>query len=248
MAEFHPDLVLMDIEMPNYIGSELAAVLRQYEGWVGLPIIYLSAETDVDEQIKAMGVGADDFLTKPISDARLVSAIKVRAARARQLSDLMSKDSLTGLLKHARIKEELEIELARARRSGKELCAVMIDLDHFKQMNDTYGHAVGDRVIRAVAHLLKQRLRKSDMIGRYGGEEFVAVLPECDIETAEKIMNDIRERFALLRFNHEGTEFGCTFSAGIACSTQFPPSGLLVAADEAMYRAKRSGRNRVCAA
>lgn len=248
VSEFHPDLVLMDIEMPDYKGTELAAVIRQHEGWVGLPIIYLSAETDVDEQIKAMGVGADDFLTKPISDARLVAAVKVHAERARRLADLMSKDSLTGLLKHARIKEALAIELTRSARSGKTLCVAMIDIDHFKRVNDTYGHAAGDRVIRAMAHLLKQRLRKSDLVGRYGGEEFVAVLPACDIDTAESVMNDIRERFARLMFHHKGSEFGCTFSVGIACNGQFPQSDLLVAADEALYCAKREGRNRVCAA
>ena len=248
VAEFHPDLVLMDIEMPDYKGTEIAAVIRQHEGWVGLPIIYLSAETDVDEQIKAMGVGADDFLTKPISDARLVAAVKVHAERARRLADLMSKDSLTGLLKHARIKEALEIELTRSERNGKSLCVAMIDIDHFKQVNDTYGHAVGDRVIRAVAHLLKQRLRKSDVVGRYGGEEFVAVLPACDIETAESVMNDIRGRFERLRFHHGESEFGCTFSVGVACNRQSLQSDLLVAADEALYRAKREGRNRVRAA
>ncbi len=251
VSTFRPELVLMDLHMPEYSGQEVAIVLRQHEQWVGLPIIYLSAEADVDKQIKAMGKGADDFLVKPISDTRLVAAVTVRAARARQLSDLMSKDSLTGLLKHARIKEAAEVEFVRAQRNGSSLCIVMIDIDHFKKVNDSYGHAEGDCVIRAVAHQLKQRLRKSDIVGRYGGEEFVAVLPECDAITAQQIMNDIRESFSVLRFHHQGVDFGCTLSAGLVCNKQHPaasPGELLVAADAAMYMAKQGGRNRVCVA
>jgi len=251
VSAFSPELVLMDMNMPEYTGQEAAMVIRQHEQWIGLPIIYISAEADVDKQIKAMGKGADDFLVKPISDTRLVAAVTVRAARARQLSDLMSKDSLTGLLKHSRIKEAVEFELVRAQRNGLSLCVVMIDIDHFKKVNDTYGHPEGDCVIMAVAHMLKQRLRKSDIVGRYGGEEFVAVLPECDAITAQRIMNDIRESFSALRFNHQSVDFGCTLSAGLVCNKQYPAASsgeLLVAADEAMYMAKQGGRNRVCVA
>lgn len=251
VSVFRPEIVLMDMHMPDYEGPELAEVIRQHEEWISIPIVYLSAETDLDKQIEALGHGADDFLTKPITDARLVSAVRVRVGRSRQLADLMAKDSLTGLLKHARIKEEIDLELVRARRSGKPMCVIMTDIDHFKRVNDTYGHAVGDRVIKAVAHMLKQRLRRTDSIGRYGGEEFAVALPDCDTATALEIMNDIRERFAALRFNHAGTEFGCTLSAGISCSlgsADWKGGDLLVAADEALYKAKHGGRNQVCVA
>lgn len=252
MADFRPDLVLMDMQMPEYSGPELAAMLRQHEDWLGLPIVYLSAESDLDAKITAMGIGADDFLTKPLSEAQLVAAVKVRATRFRQLADLMSKDSLTGLLKHSRIKEQLAVELIRARRNGQPLSAVMLDIDHFKRVNDDYGHAVGDRVIKAVAHLLKQRLRKSDSIGRYGGEEFVAVLPECASAMAMELMENIRERFAALRFRHNQQDFACTLSAGIAClepsDAGLDAGALLIAADQALYAAKHGGRNRICLA
>jgi len=251
VSAFCPELVLMDMHMPGYSGPELATVIRHYDEWIGLPIVYLSAETDRDKQLQAMGRGADEFITKPISDTHLVTAVRARAARSRQLSDLMSKDSLTGLLKHARIKETIAVELARAQRSGKPLAVSMLDIDHFKSVNDTYGHPVGDRVIKALAHLLKQRLRKADGIGRYGGEEFVAILPECEQDTAQRILDDIRVRFAALRFQHEGQEFAVTLSAGIACTTTLPAANgdeLLIAADGALYGAKHGGRNQVRAA
>ena len=247
ISAFRPELLLMDLHMPNFSGPDLAGVIRQYENWTSLPIVYLSAETDLGAQIKALDRGADDFLTKPISDAQLVSAVRVRVERARQLAVQISKDSLTGLLKHASIKEAAEVEVLRGRRIGKPVTLAMLDIDHFKRVNDTYGHAVGDVVISSVAMLLRQRLRQSDTVGRYGGEEFAAVLPECDA-AAQLLLEDIRRRFAAVRFSHEGKDFSCTISIGLACSDQFPDCNgvaLLAAADAALYTAKRGGRNQV---
>ncbi len=249
VAAFRPELVLMDMHMPDYSGADLAGVIRQHDNWISLPIVYLSAEMDFDKQVQALGQGADDFLTKPISDAHLIAAVTVRVERARQLADQITKDSLTGLLKHASIKEAADIEVLRAHRMHKPASLAMVDIDFFKKVNDTHGHAVGDLVIKSLATLLRQRLRQSDLIGRYGGEEFVAVLPECDLESARLIMDDVRERFANLQFNHEGTTFGCTLSVGLVCTSQYPlqNSGqLLVAADQALYAAKHGGRNQVC--
>jgi diguanylate cyclase (GGDEF)-like protein len=248
ISAFRPELLLMDLHMPNFSGPDLAGVIRQYEKWTSLPIVYLSAETDLGAQIKALDRGADDFLTKPISDAQLVAAVRVRVERARQLAVQISKDSLTGLLKHASIKETAEVEVIRGRRIGKPVTLAMLDIDHFKRVNDTYGHAVGDVVISSVAMLLRQRLRQSDTVGRYGGEEFAAVLPECDAAAAQLLLEDIRRRFAAVRFSHEGKDFSCTISIGLACSDPFPDCNgvaLLAAADAALYTAKRSGRNQV---
>ncbi len=248
LEAFRPELVLMDLYMPDYPGQELAGVIRQYDNWASLPIVYLSAETDLEVQIQAVGRGADDFLTKPISDAQLVAAVRVRIERARQLSAQISRDSLTGLLKHAAIKEMVDIEVARSQRKGTSITVAMLDIDHFKTVNDTYGHAVGDLVISSVAMLLRQRLRRSDIIGRYGGEEFAVILPECSVEDAYRLLEDIRLSFSTVHFNHEGQEFTCTLSAGLASSKKLPDHGgakLLVAADEALYVAKRGGRNQV---
>jgi diguanylate cyclase (GGDEF)-like protein len=251
ISAFRPELVLMDLHMPVYSGPDLAGVIRQYDNYASLPLVYLSAETDLDKQIRAMNRGADDFLTKPISDAQLIAAVRVRVERARQLEAQISRDSLTGLLKHSSIKEAVELEVIRARRSGKDATVAMLDVDHFKTVNDSYGHAMGDVVISSIAMLLRQRMRQSDIIGRYGGEEFVVMLPECDIAQAQLLLGDIRVRFAAVHFSHEGKDFFCTFSAGLACTSDFPASSgaeLLAAADEALYVAKHEGRNKVQAA
>lgn len=261
VSAVRPELILMDVHMPGYSGPELAGVIRQHERWTSLPIVYLSAETDLGQQIDALGRGADDFLTKPIRDTQLVAAVRARVERARQIDALISKDSLTGLLKHASIKEALELEVARARRLHKPISVAMLDIDHFKSVNDTYGHAAGDVVISAVAMLLRQRLRKSDLVGRYGGEEFVAVLPECTSADARLLMEDVRQRFSELSFSHTGKAFSCTISVGVATarhdleagSTErrlewFLDAELLVMADDALYAAKHGGRNQVRAA
>lgn len=248
IATFRPELVLMDLHMPDYSGPDLAGVIRQYEDYLNLPIVYLSAETDLRQQIKAINRGSDDFLTKPIPDAQLVAAVRARIARARQLDELISKDSLTGLLKHSSIKQAARVEVERAHRTRRPVTLAMLDIDHFKSVNDNYGHASGDVVIAAVATLLRQRLRQSDLVGRYGGEEFVAVLPECDADSAMHLMNDIRQRFSTLRFSHQGKPFICTISIGLVCSADFSERDseqLLVLADQALYSAKRGGRNRV---
>lgn len=248
VSAFRPELVLMDMHMPEYSGADLAGVIRQHDNWIGMPIVYLSSETDFDKQVLALSHGADDFLTKPISDVHLVAAVRVRVDRARQLADQITKDGLTGLLKHASIKEAAEVEVLRSQRSETAVTFAMLDIDHFKTVNDTYGHAVGDLVIKSIATLLRQRLRKSDLIGRYGGEEFLAVLPECDIEFARQILEDIRTRFAALQFSNAGESFNCNLSAGLACSIEKPEADsaeLIVLADRALYAAKRGGRNRI---
>lgn len=248
LHEFHPDLVLLDINMPQCNGIELAQVIRLNQDWLRVPITYLSSEQDVEKRSIALGRAGDDFLSKPLNDRELITAVTTRAARSRQLSDALDRDSLTGLLKLSRIKEQVDIELSRTIRCGGDLSVVMLDLDYFKRVNDTYGHPAGDKVIKAISHLLRQRLRKTDAVGRYGGEEFVAVLPRCSHEEAVRLMEDIRVRFGELHFNAGERSFNVTFSAGIAA---YRPGieraeQLLQEADAALYRAKSEGRNRVC--
>jgi diguanylate cyclase (GGDEF)-like protein len=247
MHSFNPEVIMLDVHMPQCSGPELAQIIRFNDAWLRVPIIYLSAETDIGKQMGALLKAGDDFVTKPISDNALVATVLARAQRARLLSNALARDSLTGLLKHADIKEQVALEVERANRSDKPTCVVMLDLDHFKEVNDRYGHAVGDNVIRALANLLRQRLRRVDSLGRYGGEEFTAVLPECNLQQATEILDAIRLRFAELQFStNDSSTFSVTFSAGIAQSqSQFKASELIELADQALYVAKAAGRNRV---
>lgn len=246
MAEFNPELILLDVYMPRCTGAELAGVIRQHGTHAGLPIVFLSSESDPDIQFAALRIGGDDFLTKPVDPASLIRAISLRVGRYRLLDGLMVRDALTGLLNHSRIKEMLIAEVARSKRSNAPLSVAMIDLDQFKAINDEHGHMTGDRVIKSLARLLQERLRGSDLAGRYGGEEFLVILPDCEPAHASQLIEEIRKRFAQIRQfgapQDAGgrVEFVASFSAGLAA---FPlastPDELIQAADAALYQAKR---------
>jgi len=244
LIESKPDLILMDVYMPDFSGLELAVVIRQQDTFVSIPITYLSRETNIDKQMLAMSMGGDDFLTKPIQHEHLVAAVTSRVQRSKALRSLMVRDSLTGLLNHSNIKEKLHLEIARSDRQNSPLSFAMIDIDHFKKINDTYGHLAGDRVIKNLARLLRQRLRQTDILGRYGGEEFAAILIGTDGQTAFKVMESIRQDFSLVAQQLGGAEITVTFSCGIASFPDYIDANRLNdAADQALYQAKDRGRN-----
>jgi diguanylate cyclase (GGDEF)-like protein len=246
LFEFTPDLILIDLYMPECNGTDLAKVIRQLDAFVSIPIVFLSAESNLDKQLFAMGLGGDDFLTKPIQPQHLIASVTSRIRRSLMLRSFMVRDSLTGLLNHTAVKDLLYGEVAGAIRQKKPLSFAMIDIDYFKQVNDSYGHPVGDRVIKSLSRLLKQRLRTSDLVGRYGGEEFAVVLVDADGVTAMKVLDNIRDDFSQLRHLADEKEFTVTFSCGIADVSQFPDATKLSdAADKALYKAKHAGRNRV---
>lgn len=246
LFEFKPDLILMDMYMPGCNGVDLAKAIRQIGAYFSIPIVFLSSETDMEKQFDAMRMGGDEFLTKPIKPEHLVSAVAVRAERMKIMRAHMVRDSLTGLLNHSSALEYLEMSVAQAQRQGGKLCLAVIDLDHFKEINDNYGHPAGDRVLIALAQMLKQRLRRADVVGRIGGEEFLAVLPDCDLATALPLFEQLRQSLATLQFAAEKESFSVTFSCGIASLSRYGDAAQLhKAADAALYRAKEGGRNRV---
>jgi len=246
MHTFAPELVLTDLYMPSCSGIELAELVRQEDSFAGIPIVFLSGEEDFDKQINALSFGGDYFLTKPINPEHLLSAVISRVKRFRGLRALMVRDSLTGLLNHSTTKQFLENELGRARRADKTVIFAMIDLDNFKNVNDTYGHSVGDLVIKSVARILKQRLRSTDIIGRMGGEEFAAVLYGTTAKKAEIILNEIRLSYSEITHETSKGPLSVTLSCGMS---EFPKiktsTKLIEAADRALYKAKSNGRNQV---
>ncbi len=246
LVEFQPDVILMDVYMPGCSGIELAMVIRQEEAFVGVPIVFLSVEQDRMKQIAALGEGCDDFFTKPVPPGQLVPAVQARAQRGRTLRMFMERDGLTGLYSHSRIIEQLEVAVRRADRAEGRLAVAMLDIDGFKQVNDEFGHLVGDQVLKALAYLLRQRLRISDILGRFGGDEFVVVMPDTDGAAAADKMDEIRKNFAAVEHDTGEGSFSATLSCGVADypSVVTGPE-LIAAADEALYEGKRAGRNRV---
>lgn len=246
LAEFNPDLILMDIYLAESRGDELARVIRQMGQYASIPIVFLSAETDLDRQLSAMDLGGDEFLTKPIRRPQLVKAVSTRVARYRELQAMINQDSLTGLSNHGQLLKQLGSEVMRAQRSRSTLSFAMIDVDHFKDVNDRYGHPAGDVVLKNLSRLLRQRLRQADAVGRYGGEEFAVVLPDTDAPTAMRLLDELRQDFAAMKHTVRDGSICVTFSAGISCvSSTFNAADMVTAADRALYQAKGEGRNRV---
>lgn len=248
LKAYQPDLILMDMHMPGCTGVEAARVIRQHAEFLSIPIVYLSGETDVALQIEALRLGGDHFLTKPFNPVILNAIVKTKIERYRALRRSMFHDSLTGLLNHTSSKQRLDAALATASEVDESVAVAMIDIDHFKKVNDSYGHPVGDQIIRSLAWLLKQRLRKTDIIGRYGGEEFLVGLPGANAEQAFRILDQIRHDFGQIKHPFNDRWFNTTFSSGVA---HFPSiaggEALVKEADEALYEAKRAGRDRVVA-
>lgn len=245
LESYRPDLILMDIYMPRFNGIEATRVLRQMPAYQALPIVYLSGETTVGMQVEALRLGGDQFLIKPFNPVLLAAVAKAKIERYREAQRSSQLDGLTGLLNHTAAKSRLQAMVGKMVTPGS-LIVAMIDIDHFKAINDTYGHPVGDQVIRGLAWLLRGRLRATDLVGRYGGEEFLIALNNVTAEQALSVLNRIREGFAALPHTHPNGDLYATFSAGIASYPAIDTAASLTqAADGALLQAKRLGRNRV---
>lgn len=244
-AEYHPDAILMDMYMPYCTGVEVTKALRQVPEYQALPVIYLSSETDMAQQVEALRLGGDQFLNKPANPIVLASVVKTKIKRYREMLHAGQHDSLTGLFNHSSSKIEIE-RMLYAASSDRPLVIAMLDIDRFKSINDNYGHPVGDQVIRSIAWLLRGRLRNSDLVGRYGGEEFILALPGIGIDRACELIDKIREDFSIMPHAHALGSLRASFSCGVATFPDYQStSALIEAADNALLKAKRDGRNRV---
>lgn len=245
LDEFQPEIIVMDMYMPGCTGTEIAGVIRQQAQYIGVPILFLSGEEDVNIQLDAMSQGGDDFLTKPINPTHLSMTVSNRARRARVLNNLIARDSLTGLFNHTYILDKLKQACRQAKDKSQPLSFAMVDIDFFKKINDNYGHPVGDKVILALSLFLKQRLRSTDSIGRYGGEEFAVILPNTDAEAALNVMNNIRQSFNQLEHSADDSDFNVSFSCGVCSFNGNNADFIIEHADQALYEAKKQGRNNV---
>lgn len=247
VRDFHPDLILMDTFMADINTADLARVIRQIDEFVSIPIIFLSSEDDFRKRIEALDLGGDDLLIKPIKAAHLKAVVRSRLERSRILRSFMVRDSLTSLLNHTAFRSVLAQEVLRSKRQNTKLALAMLDIDHFKSVNDLYGHSAGDSVLKGLSRLLKQRLRNFDIVGRYGGDELVALLIDCDEDEAFKIMDEIRQHFSEIEFYPDFTRpLYLTFSCGISTFPKYQHAETLSdAADRGLYSAKAGGRNQV---
>jgi len=246
LEEFQPELILMDLYMPSCNGVELASIIRQQPSYASTSIVFYSVETAIHRHIEAIHAGGDDFLIKPMDGEHLIADLIARVRRARSNRSILMHDSLTGLLSHSVFHDQLGRELARCQRHQGTLSYVLIDLDHFKRVNDTHGHGTGDRILRALSRLLQTRLRHNDLIGRYGGDEFALILQDVKVGEAQIIVDDIRHSFSELLHKNESEPVQVTFSAGISTYPQQQSlASLCNSADKALHEAKHQGRNRV---
>jgi diguanylate cyclase (GGDEF)-like protein len=261
-----PDLVILDVMMPVLDGLQACRLLKDHEATRDIPIIFLSALDDTDTKINGLALGANDYISKPFRVEELLARVAVairlkrerdelrRSAeeshkRAEAASERSMSDALTGLLNRYGLQRSLQRELSESRRYGRALSCLLIDIDYFKTVNDNYGHAAGDTALMQVGRVLTEAVRGSDVVCRYGGEEFLVLAPETTLDGAVSLAEKIRLAAAARLFGDGERVFPLTLSVGAAQLAQSESGHDMIArADVALYNAKEAGRNRVEAA
>lgn len=248
LNSFPPEMMLLDVNMPGMNGFDVCKMLRATPRWQDLPIIFLTAQTGVDARVAAFQSGGDDYLPKPIINEELLARVRVRLERARMLRERSDKDTITGLLLRRAFMEQLGACHAEADRLKHQFTLCLMDVDHFKKVNDTYGHLAGDRVLSGFGYLLQRRFRVDDLRGRWGGEEFILAFRRESKETMARAVTRLLNEFKELIFEgDQNQQFSVSFSGGIA---SYPEDGktifeLVTCADKRLYDAKHAGRCRV---
>ncbi len=257
--ESRPDLILLDILMPGMDGFEVCSRLKADDRTKDIPVIFVSSMTDIDSKVQGFKVGGVDYINKPFQHAEILVRVNTHITMLRlrkhleeqnaELERLANTDYLTELYNRRHFFNTAEVEFAEAVRSGNLLSVTLIDLDHFKQVNDTHGHLAGDHVLVHIAHLIRSNCRAGDVAARYGGEEFAILHPSLDRQNAYRVAERIRKEVEATPFLLEKDEIGMTLSAGVV-DTRIRKDFLhiddvLSWADIALYRAKNGGRNRV---
>jgi two-component system, cell cycle response regulator len=258
--ESPPDLILLDVMMPRVDGIEVVRRLKGTADLPFIPIIMQTALETTEDKVEGLDAGADDYITKPINfaelEARVKSLLRIKALQEQleaanaNLLKMSQTDGLTGVDNRRHIEERLSEMFEHAARLAEPLACVMVDVDHFKSVNDTHGHQAGDAVLKQVAAVLRDSAREIDRVGRYGGEEFIVLLPASNIDDAVAFAERVREAVERRDFSYDGGSLRRTLSAGVA-AWPHPEvrhqEALVKAADDALYVAKARGRNRVVA-
>jgi diguanylate cyclase (GGDEF)-like protein len=250
LLAFRPDLLLMDLLLPSMAGHTLTRYLRQHDVHAALPIVVCTTQGQIEARVETVRAGADDFLLKPVEPGLLLSTVAARIERSRFLRSLVERDGLTALLTHSAFLERARAVVARKARDQALACAwVMIDLDRFKDVNDRHGHPAGDRVLASLGALLRRRLRQSDVMGRYGGEEFAVLVEGLEEEEVIRLVQRLLQEFCLLVHRSPGGgTFAVSFSAGIALLETADLDLWRVRTEAALQAAKRGGRRLVVGA
>jgi two-component system, cell cycle response regulator len=251
-TEHEPDVIVLDVSMRGLDGYAVCRSLQERDSSAP-PVIFLTAQAHTSARVEGLDSGAVDYVVKPFDAAELAARVRVALrtkARTEALAAAASTDGLTGLPNRRRLDERAAEAIAVAERYGRSLACLMIDIDHFKLINDTYGHAAGDDVLRETARRLCSVCRSADFVGRYGGEEFTVIMPETDLDGAVAAGERIRATLSAHPVHATGKEIWITASIGVAAwdAGMGSPEDLYAPADRALYRAKQLGRNRVMAA
>ena len=256
--ELRADVVVVDVGLCGDEGELLGALKGDPEAFRAAVVVVERAGLDLEAAVEALRRGVQDFLVEPVDDAELVARVEAAGRtkvlqqelveQSQRLEALIFEDPLTGLANRRFILTQLGGHVSAARRHGRPLAIAIVDIDHFKAVNDEHGHAAGDAVLAAVTSTLRHNLRAEDQLGRLGGEEFLAVLPDAREGAAVTAAEKLRAAVARERIVYEGRELGVTVSIGVAAWDGEAADELLRRADEALYDAKRTGRDRVAGA
>lgn len=246
LDDIHPDLFLLDMNMPGVSGLDAAKMIRQQKQFDFTPIVFLTGDEQLETKLAALQGGAEDVISKSTPPALVIDLLLTRLKRSLGVREFVSKDSLTGLLNHGQIMEAAMNSFRLAHRQKSNASVAMLDLDRFKSVNDTYGHAAGDKVLSGLGQLLSRSLRTTDYIGRYGGEEFMIVLVGASPEESIEKLNSIKDAFSAIDFEFKDTVFRATFSIGLAdlAKNDSLPHAINQA-DQALYASKVGGRNKI---
>ncbi|HEY5585770.1 MAG TPA: response regulator [Ruminiclostridium sp.] len=247
VAITRPDIIILDIMMPKLSGYEILEKIKTKPEYSDMHVIFLSAKADVDDKIKGIKSGADDYIIKPFIIREVITRVEMIMRRSDNYREKLLKDCLTDAYSRYYFNLRIAEEMERFRRNGTIFSIAFVDMDHFKYINDQYGHQTGDHVLKELVSHIADGIRKCDSIYRYGGEEFVILMPDTTEENAYTVIDRLRQRFACRPILVGGANLNVTFSAGIKQVRDIDESveQLISDSDKAMYYAKRCGRNRV---